>query len=46
MAPPKGAQSLTKLASTARTAMVPAGHQMMVEAPEEVLAALKQLMLG
>ena len=32
MAPPKGAQSLTKLAPTARTAMVPAGHQMMVEA--------------
>jgi pimeloyl-ACP methyl ester carboxylesterase len=46
MAPPKGAQSLTKLAPTARTAMVPAGHQMMVEAPEEVLAALKQLLLG
>ena len=46
MAPPKGAQSLTKLAPTARTAMVPAGHQMMVEAPEEVLAALKSLLLA
>jgi pimeloyl-ACP methyl ester carboxylesterase len=46
MAPPKGAQSLLKLAPTARTAMVPAGHQMMVEAPEEVLAALKSLLLG
>jgi pimeloyl-ACP methyl ester carboxylesterase len=46
MAPPKGAQSLTKLTPNARTAMVPAGHQMMVEAPEEVLVALKQLLLG
>ena len=44
MAPPKGAQSLLTLAPHARTAMVPAGHQMMVEAPEEVLAALKQLL--
>jgi pimeloyl-ACP methyl ester carboxylesterase len=44
MAPPKGAQGLLKLAPHARTAMVPAGHQMMVEAPEEVLAALKQLL--
>lgn len=44
MAPPKGAQGLIKLASAARTVMVPAGHQMMVEAPEEVLAALRQLL--
>ena len=37
---PKMAQPLIAKAPAARVVTVPAGHQMMVEAPEEVLAAL------
>jgi pimeloyl-ACP methyl ester carboxylesterase len=40
MTTPRAAQSLIKLARDGRVAMVNAGHQLMVEAPEESLSAL------
>jgi len=46
MTPPKAAQSLVKAARaaglTVEVATVPAGHQLMTEAPEETLAALRR----
>jgi len=44
MTPPRAAQSLQSRAKDARTALVDAGHQMMTEAPDEVLAALKDFL--
>jgi pimeloyl-ACP methyl ester carboxylesterase len=44
MAPPKAAQELIAKAAGARKVTVPAGHQMMSEAPDAVLAALKDFM--
>jgi pimeloyl-ACP methyl ester carboxylesterase len=41
MTPPKAAQSLVRAAHNASVVQVNAGHAMMTEAPEEVLAALK-----
>lgn len=41
MTPPKAAQTLVQSAPNASVAQVNAGHAMMSEAPEEVLAALK-----
>ena len=40
MTPPKAAQSLREKARNARTVLVTGGHQMMTEAPDEVLTAL------
>lgn len=40
MTPPKAAQSLIQKARDARVSLVKAGHQLMVEAPEECLAAM------
>lgn len=40
MTPPKAAQSLIQQARDGRVALVKAGHQLMVEAPEESLTAL------
>ena len=40
MTPPKGLKPLTALAPTAKTVIVGAGHQLMLEAPEEALRAL------
>jgi pimeloyl-ACP methyl ester carboxylesterase len=40
MTPPKAAQSLIQKARDGRVVLVKAGHQLMVEAPEESLAAL------
>jgi pimeloyl-ACP methyl ester carboxylesterase len=40
MTQPKAAQALIKLALDGRVAMVNAGHQLMVEAPEETLNAM------
>jgi len=40
MTQPKAAQSLIKLAHDGHVAMVNAGHQLMVEAPEETLSAM------
>ena len=40
MTQPKAAQGLIKLAHEGQVAMVNAGHQLMVEAPEEALNAL------
>jgi pimeloyl-ACP methyl ester carboxylesterase len=40
MTPPKAAQGLLQACPQARVVNVPAGHQMMVEAPEQVLQAL------
>ena len=44
MTPPRAAQSLQSRAKDARTALVDAGHQMMTEAPDAVLAALKDFL--
>jgi len=48
MTPPKAAQSLIKAARaaglTVEVATVPAGHQLMTEAPEETLAALQRVL--
>ncbi|HEX7887839.1 MAG TPA: alpha/beta hydrolase [Ramlibacter sp.] len=44
MTPPKAAQSLQKKARDARTVVVEGGHQMMVEAPDPVLFALKDFL--
>jgi len=41
MTPLKAAGSLQKLARDGRTVVVPGGHAMMTESPDEVLAALK-----
>lgn len=40
MTPPKAAQSLIKMATNGQVVLVNAGHQLMVEAPEETLNAL------
>ncbi len=40
MTPPKAAQALIAAAHNAQTVQVPAGHNMMTEAPEETLKAL------
>lgn len=40
MTPPKAAQSLIRLAQDGQVAQVNAGHQLMVEAPEEALKAM------
>jgi len=40
MTHPKGAQSLIQIAKNAQVVFVNAGHQLMVEAPEETLKAL------
>lgn len=44
MAPVKGAQSLQQKAPQARTVVVDGGHQMMTEAPDAVLFALKDFL--
>src|SRR5688500_11660706 len=44
MAPPRAAQSLQAKAKDGRTVLVDAGHQMMTEAPDAVLAALKEFL--
>ena len=44
MTPPKGAQSLQQKARGARTVLVEAGHQMMEEAPDAVLFALRDFL--
>lgn len=44
MTPPKAAQSLQQKARNARTVLVDAGHQMMTEAPDEVLFALRDFL--
>jgi len=44
MTPPKAAQSLVKAAQRGTVAMVPGGHQMMLESPEAVLAALRDFL--
>jgi len=44
MAPPRAAQPLQAKAKDARTVTVEAGHQMMTEAPDAVLAALKDFL--
>jgi pimeloyl-ACP methyl ester carboxylesterase len=44
MTPPKAAQSLQKKAPGARTVMVEGGHQMMTEAPDAVLFALRDFL--
>jgi pimeloyl-ACP methyl ester carboxylesterase len=41
MTPPKAAEALQRRAREGRTVLVEGGHQMMTEAPDEVLAALK-----
>ncbi len=44
MTPPKAAQSLVKVAQHGKVVMVPGGHQMMLEAPDTVLAALRDFL--
>lgn len=44
MTPPKAAQSLQQKARNARTVLVDGGHQMMTEAPDEVLFALRDFL--
>lgn len=44
MTPPKAAASLQQRARDGRTALVDAGHQMMVEAPDQVLFALRDFL--
>ncbi|TFZ00234.1 alpha/beta fold hydrolase [Ramlibacter humi] len=44
MTPPRAAQSLQARARDGRTVLVDGGHQMMTEAPEQVLAALKDFL--
>lgn len=41
MTPPKSAEPLQRVAREGRTVLVTGGHQMMTEAPDEVLAALR-----
>ena len=44
MTPPKAAQGLGRHAANATVVVVAAGHQMMLEAPEAVLSALKDFL--
>jgi pimeloyl-ACP methyl ester carboxylesterase len=44
MTPPKAAQSLQQKARDARTVLVDGGHQMMTEAPDQVLFALRDFL--
>ena len=44
MTPPKAAQSLVRAAQHPTVVTVPGGHQMMLEAPEAVLAALREFL--
>lgn len=44
MTTPKAAQALVKAAAKGRVVMVGAGHQLMTEAPEETLTALKDFL--
>lgn len=44
MTPPKAAQSLQRAAPNAKTVLVDAGHQMMSEAPDAVLFALRDFL--
>jgi pimeloyl-ACP methyl ester carboxylesterase len=44
MAPPKAAQGLQAKARDGRTVLVEAGHQMMTEAPDAVLFALRDFL--
>jgi pimeloyl-ACP methyl ester carboxylesterase len=44
MAPPRAAKGLQQKARNARTVLVEAGHQMMTEAPDAVLFALKDFL--
>ena len=44
MTPPKAAQGLQQKARNASTVIVPAGHQMMTEAPDAVLFALRDFL--
>ena len=44
MTPPKAAQSLVQAAQRGTVAMVPGGHQMMLEAPDAVLTALREFL--
>lgn len=44
MTPPRAAQSLQSRAADGRTVLVDSGHQMMTEAPDAVLAALKDFL--
>jgi pimeloyl-ACP methyl ester carboxylesterase len=44
MAPPRGAQSLQQKARDGRTVLVEGGHQMMTEAPDAVLFALRDFL--
>lgn len=44
MTPPKAAQSLQKLARNGSTVLVEGGHQMMAEAPDAVLFALRDFL--
>jgi pimeloyl-ACP methyl ester carboxylesterase len=44
MTPPKAAQSLVRAARHGTVVTVPGGHQMMLEAPEAVLAALREFL--
>ena len=46
MTPPKAAQGLQQKARDSRTVIVPAGHQMMTEAPDAVLFALRDFLQG
>jgi pimeloyl-ACP methyl ester carboxylesterase len=44
MTPPKAAQVLREKAKNARTVYVAGGHQMMAEAPDAVLFALRDFL--
>jgi len=44
MTPPKSAEPLQRKAKDGRTVLVDGGHQMMTEAPDEVLAAMKEFL--
>jgi pimeloyl-ACP methyl ester carboxylesterase len=44
MTPPKAAQSLIELSNQPKVVKLPAGHQLMTEAPEGVLQALKDFL--
>jgi pimeloyl-ACP methyl ester carboxylesterase len=44
MTPPKAAQSLIRAAQKGAVVTVPAGHAMMLEAPDAVLAAIQDLL--
>jgi pimeloyl-ACP methyl ester carboxylesterase len=46
MTPPRAAQGLQQKARDARTVVVAAGHQMMTEAPDAVLFALRDFLQG